>query len=59
MVFINIKSQGLLITILDVNGFLFAITTQHPKATDFFNICKVSELAEQSTTTRPEELEEI
>lgn len=40
-------------TIPQVNGFLFASTTQQPRPTVCFNILTVSELAEQSTTARP------
>lgn len=41
------------ITIVEVRGFLFARTTQHPISTTWFSILIVSELAEQSTKAKP------
>lgn len=40
-------------TILEVRGFLFAKTTQHPRSTTRFSTPIVSKLAEQSTTAKP------
>ena len=41
------------LTIVDVRGFLFAITTQQPKSTTCFSTTIVSELAVQSTKAKP------
>lgn len=47
------KKKNLLVTSVEVRGFLFARTTQQPKSTALINISIVSMLAEQSTTANP------